>query len=157
MLACAMVATAHAQAPSVGIGAKRGDGMGNSPGIDVALPLGGNLILGVAAYALLEKDGRGLAIAPALQWRMYRTLEGPVPYLGAGGNYQVRGFGSRTGTGSGLFGMFGIEWLFKGGISLRGALGIQGQRAVVVEDGPVSIEQPGYVSPFIDVGLRYWF
>ncbi len=157
LLSSAVVGTAEAKEPSVAIGAKRGDGMGNSPGVDVAFPLVQNLYLGMAAYALLDAEGRGLALAPALQWRMYRTLEGPVPYLSGGVNAQVRRYGSRTATGTGVFATVGIEWLFGFGISLRGGLGVQVQQAVQVEDGPVTIEQPGYVSLFMDGGVRYWF
>ena len=151
---------AEADAPpsvDLAVGLKRGDGLGNSPGVDFFWSPHSKIALGIAGYYLPETEGRGLALAPSIQLRTSDARERLVPFLSLGVKHLQRNFGGRWGHGLGGFGAFGLQWRFASGLSLRGGFGFHGQAAVRAEGKPVTISQPGHAGFFVESGVRYWF
>lgn len=139
------------------LGVKRGDGMGNSPGVDVSWLAHPSVVLGVTGYYLPEVHGRGFALAPSIVFRTSDARSRLVPFASFGVKHIRRNFGGRWGKGAGGFGAVGLSWTFVSGVSLHGGFGFHGQTAVQAQDHKVTISQPSHGGFFLESGLRYWF
>ena len=139
------------------LGLKRGDGMGNSPGVDVSWVAHPWIVLGVTGYYLPELHARGFAIAPSIQFRTSDIPNKVVGFASFGVKHLRRRFGEQSGNGSGGFGALGLEWTFNSGLSLRGGIGFHAQAKVKGQDGTLTISQPSYSGLFLESGLRYYF